>query len=181
MKNWPITRGEWGSWTNRSMRIVVHQKREGRVMSRQTQLFNCCLQQSGKKECVLMWVCECVSVCVCVCMCGQPYQTNPIQLSSGEQVQSFMHVCVCVCVCHYYSRVTGSVLLIQKCWAGGVCGSWCYVCACVCVRVCVCVCVCVSGQHKTPLVFCKASPSFPKAVKKHYAICHSYLPVNFNT
>ena len=63
-----------------------------------------------------------------------------------------VYVCVCVyvCVSHYYSRVVGSVLLIQKCWAGAMGGSWRY----VCMRVVVCVCVC--GQHKTPLVFCEA-------------------------
>lgn len=61
-------------------------------------------------------------------MCVWLNQPNPVQLSSGEQVQSFVHVCVCACVyvgvSHYYSRVVGSVLLIQKCWAGAVGGSW---------------------------------------------------------
>lgn len=65
-------------------------------------------------------------MCVCVCV-RVVVKPNPVQLSSGEQVQSFVHGCVCVCVNHHYSRVAGPVLLIQKYWAGAKGGSWHYV------------------------------------------------------
>lgn len=64
-----------------------HQKNKGRSGDRHS-----CLTSSYNRQAT--W-----GVCICVCA----VEPNPVQLSSGEQVQSF--VLGCVCSSRHYSRV----------------------------------------------------------------------------